>query len=399
MLQETKKFIQASAKNQNLDSETAKFLLTNKIGQTIMNISKAKKGYVRFLELRNFHQVIENFLTPEQLACFDLFCDFNNAKNAINCILDAIESNTQITYDTFNNQSKITAKDWSKFKGIITYADFYGNLTEEQQKSFESIAHNWLDFFHNGKSTFEFFQINDGTFKAGDYVIGYDPTYSNQFFTRIFQASPNGFITALDDKGYFTLSSVSAPKVVKSEMIPAEIREKLDETFAKFEEEVEIYRNDVIAKEIAKAERLEAQEAKEMARQEREAKKAKELEAKNKEREEVFLHLQKIKLDTPEKIKDMATKLNASNLSKEQMEKMRAKVRKAKEKLGIAQSKPSKRPTATTSTKSERLEATATGKPKAIYEFNADDEQPEATTATEPEAPKKAPRKAKATAK
>lgn len=371
MLTETKKFIAQSAKAQNLTPEMTAFLMQNKIIISIANIKKTKKG-ISFTEIRNFHECKEIELTKAQLPCYDLFNDFDGkTKNAINTILNAIEEDRDLNHTDIKNQGAITAKGYEALKKIKYYNDFYEALTPEQQKTFERIAQNYLNFFHNGLSTFDFFAIQgeNNQLETGDYATGYDTMTSNRFFTRILQATPGGYITGVDNGGYFSLSTFSKPEKIAKEAIPEDILQEIDETYEKFDSDVEIHKNDIIAKEIKKAARLQAEADKEAARLEKLEKEAKAQAAKAEKAKPIFNKLNKMKLDSKEAITKIVKEINESDLAKDQISTLKEKIALAKTALGI---EPRKAPGADKK-EAPKAEIQANKKPSKAFEMEPEE--------------------------
>ena len=96
MNKEFKQFINALV----IDPIVKAFLLINKMIFTIANIQIDKRtGSVSFDAITNYSLVEKVTLTRTERKVWDLFCEFNNAKNATAVILEAIESGGSITSD------------------------------------------------------------------------------------------------------------------------------------------------------------------------------------------------------------------------------------------------------------------------------------------------------------
>lgn len=234
MKAEIKKFVTGLG----LTQETISFIEKNKMSMAVLNVEFGKNKSVNFGMVSNFYIVEEVSLSRDEQAVFDLFYDFNSVKNGMAVILHSIETGNPITDETYNQQSKITpAKELPK---VVTFPQFWATLSQEEKTKAVKIATEWLNENHIGETSFDFFTINgtgDAEIKDGDYLIGYDETNSMKSYTKVLQASPNGFITCVNNGSYFTLNRSFRPRVVAKEVIPAKIAEILDATFEKLSEE------------------------------------------------------------------------------------------------------------------------------------------------------------------
>jgi len=355
MQSEVKKFI---ANLDGLTEEQRKFLTANKMTFAVTNVSVDKKaGTVSFDSVTDFHIVERVTLNKDEQKVWDLFNDFNSPKNAMAVILNCIESNTGVNAESYKNQGKITpSREMPKVK---TFSQFWATLNEEEQKKAIGVADGWLKSNHIAETSFEFFFIN-GTngvnLQSGDYVLGYDATYGQQLATRVLQASPNGFVTCLDNGGYFTLSGNSKPQVVSKESLPAEIVEVLDKTFDKINEETQEHKDYRLEKAVKSTEKEAEAQAKAEAKAQKEAKKLEEQAKKDAENVKLQAELEAMALNTPEAIKEAVEKLNQSKLAKETKETFRTKIKEAREQMK-AQAVESK--------KAEKVETEPKAQPKA----------------------------------
>lgn len=234
MKSEIKKFVTGLG----LTPEQIAFVEKNKMSMAILNVVFGKNKSVKFDMVTNFHIFEEVELSRDEQAVFDLFYDFNSTKNGIAVILHSIETGNSITDDTYNQQSKLTpAKELPK---VVTFPQFWATLSQEEKTNAVKIATDWLTENHIGETSFDFFTINgtgDAEIKESDYLTGYDETNSMKTYSRVLQASPNGFVTCVNNGSYFTLNRSFRPKVVAREVIPAKVLEILDATFDKLSEE------------------------------------------------------------------------------------------------------------------------------------------------------------------
>ena len=308
------------------------FILINKLGFAIFNIVFGKNGIVTFDTLSQFNVVESLSLDKPAQMVFDLFHDFNSTKNAIAVILHTIENNGTISDESYKNQSKITpaVEDYPK---NATFAQFWAFLTDDQKAEAVRIAKAWLVSEHIAETSFEFFLTNGTngvTLEDGQYVMGYDAMTGKKAMTRIFQASPGGLVTAIDNGGHFTLPKSFRAEVVSREQMPKEVTEILDEKYDALTEQADeqkTYRLDNAIKAADKAAEIAAKaEAKaEKTKAAEELKKS--TDAKKKAE---FDRLMALKLTSDDAIAKAAGDLNNAKLAKEQVEKVRAKIKDAK---------------------------------------------------------------------
>lgn len=333
---ELKKFIKGI---EGLTADVIAFLLTNKMAFAVTNVEKNNKtGVVTLQTVTNFH-IVENFsMTKDEQKVWDLFNDFTSAKNATAVILDCIESNTFVTSESYKNQGKITPKQ--ELPKINTFCKFWELLDEGSKAQAVTIAERWLADNHINETSFDFFFVNGTngvTLKAGDYVTGYDSHYGQTYYTRVFQASEKGFVTCLDNGGYFSLSGSSKPSVVSRESVPAEISKILDEVFVKLNDEVEEqkeyrlnkamkFNEKITLEEVKKAEKEEKAKAKEEAKALADAEKLK-----------VFEELNTMEINSIDDIKSAVEKMNSAKLAKEQTEIVRTRFNTIKDDLKAKQ--------------------------------------------------------------
>ena len=233
-----KKDVKAFVLGLGLTPEQVSFIETNKMSMAILNVVFGKNKSVTFDMVTNFH-IVENVeLSRDEQAVFDLFYDFNSVKNGVAVILHSIENGNAITDATYNQQSKLTPS--VELPKVDTFLQFWALLTQEQKTQAVKLATDWLIENHINETSFDFFIINGQnglTMAEGDYIIGYDETQSMKTYTKVLQASPDGFVTGVNNSTYFTLNRSFRPRVVARELVPMEIADILDATFDKLTEE------------------------------------------------------------------------------------------------------------------------------------------------------------------
>lgn len=251
MKSEIKKFVTGLG----LSTEMTAFLLANKLSFTITNIVKEKNGTVSFDAVSDYWKVEKTTLTKDEQPVWDLYHDFNSNKNAANVLMNAIETKTRITDESYDSQSKITPSTGALKS--MTFVEFWGSLTQEQKTEGVVIGKQWLQENHIFKTSFEFFAINDQdvTFEEGDYLLGYDETYGTRLATRVLQASPNGFITCVDGEGLFSMGHFFRPEKVAKESLNAKVVEIIDNMYDGLNAESSQMKIDRIEKAIDIADR------------------------------------------------------------------------------------------------------------------------------------------------
>lgn len=251
MKSEIKKFVTGLG----LTPEMTAFLLANKLSFTITNIVKEKNGTVSFDAVTNYWKVEKTTLTKDEQPVWDLYHDFNSNKNGANVLMNAIETKTRITDDSYDNQSKITPSNGALKS--MTFVEFWATLTQEQKTEGVAIGKQWLQENHIFKTSFEFFAFNnqDVTFEEGDYLLGYDETYGTRLATRVLQASPNGFITCVDGEGLFSMGHFFRPEKVAKESLNAKVVKIIDNMYDALNEESSQMKSDRIEKAMDIADR------------------------------------------------------------------------------------------------------------------------------------------------
>lgn len=333
MTTEVKNFIKGI---EGLTPAQRDFLNKNCMTFAVTNIKQNADGSVEFESVTDFHLVEQVKLTKSEQKVWDLFNDFNSAKNASNVIMNAIENKKSIGAEDYKQQGKITASEKYNFKNVQTFSQFWALLDDEDKKSAVITAQKWLKDNHIDETSFEFFFVNGTngvTLNNGDYVLAYDATYGQQLATRVFQASEGGLVTCLDDGGYFTLSANSRPTPTSKEALPKEIVESLDKTFDKLTEDTADHKEYRLEQAIKRTERIAKETAKIEAKKQKEATKEAEAKAKTEAKEKAYNELIALELNSPEAIKTAVEKLNSAGLDKEKIAEVRAKMKKAKDDL------------------------------------------------------------------
>lgn len=388
-----KKFIATVA---GQDETLKSFLPSNLLALAIVGVTRHDDGSVSFTEVADFSKVINYTLTKEEQVAWDLFNDFRSPKNATNVILHCIDNNIPIDGKIFDKEGKITAlriigrdevkKDdkvitegitpQPEFKKVVNFNDFWALLDEEDRKKVVLLAKNWLKAFHIDSVSFDFFQINDGSYGKGTYVMAYDGTQADTFYTRVLQECPNGFITCVGNDGVFSLSTQTQPQIIDREVVPAKLVDKLDKQYDKFQEDLAIYREDRLGKALKQSERdAKAAEAEAKKAEEKKAKEAEKL-AADQGKEKVMNELLALPMDTENQVAVVVGKLNTAGLNKVRKDKVKEAIKAAKAKIKEA-------------AKKAETEAKAKNEPKEDGKADTQPKTPEAKKEGEKATPKK----------
>lgn len=378
----TKKFIT----DLGFSKEMTTFLLNDNIVDfTILNIEKKKGGIFHFQTITDFHKIENHELDKNGLKALELFQNFRTSKNAIACILKAIETKGAINAETFKNQSKITPATYTdKEKALKTFGQLWATLTNDQKAIYGDIASEWMVAEGLELTNLEFFHINGDhgkTFEKGQYLRMADSVYGQRLFAVVIQASPKGFISATDGEEIFTLSAESAKRceIIASEQLTPEAREFFTATMkelaeesaerktAKLEAGAKAHeRNAKIAEaEQAKAEKIEL------------ANKAKE--AKSKASAEELNALKSLSMTTKEEVDAVVKKINLSTALLPEHKKDLAETIKNVKATFKKQAETIKEPATETAPAGETPKATNRPKrnPQTIEEIIKEDAQSE----------------------
>lgn len=250
---ETTKFI----KGLGLSVETTNFLLKdNRSDSALINIIKNDDGSVTFDEVNNFYQVKSHTLNEDGQKVYELFAEYRRPKNAIACILKAIESELTIR-QSLEKESNHTPADYSdEVKALKDFYDFWAFLTDAQKIEAGKLATEWMLENNIVTTTFDYFFINGTgglTLENGQIVKFYDPVYGINIHSKIFQASPNGLVSLIDhNKDVYALSAEISQKleVISEETAPTEDVTALTEIYKNLLEEAEIRKIDKLEKAV-----------------------------------------------------------------------------------------------------------------------------------------------------
>ena len=313
---ETKKFFTGLTNDKNLATFLQK---ENLIDFAILNIERGENGIFKFTTITDFHKIEFHELDKAGQQSFELFQNFRNSKNAIACILKAIESNGDITPETFQMQSKITpttAIYTEEAKKCKTFGEFWAILTPEQKATFGTIADKWATEAGYDMTNFEFFHINGENgieLKAGQFLKLTDSVYGQKLYAIVTQVSPNGFISVMDGQEIFTLGAETAKKleILDPKKVPAETKEFFDLAKTNLDEELQIRKTAKI--EIAMKAKAKADEAQKIAeaKAEKLKKATEEKEAKAKASADEMEALLKESMTTKEEVSKVVEKINA----------------------------------------------------------------------------------------
>jgi len=378
----------------------------NLIDFSILNIEKHKGGIVTFMTITDFHKIENHRLDKAGQKSFELFQTFKNSKNAIACILKAIETEIPSTIDaeTFKAQSKLTPATYTnKEKSLKTFGDFWNFLTPEQKISFGIVADTWMVTEGFETTNFDFFYTNDGKGGAiltkGQFIRITDSVYGKRIFAMVTQASPNGFVSVMDGEEIFTLSKETASKMrlLTPEELPAEALEFFNATFKELEEDLSMSKTKKIEAGIIAKDKKDVSDKIQLEKDT----KLKEIQEKAKidgiASAKEFKILDALKLETTEEIAKIVNMINAdgSNLITADKKALSEKIKTAK----LAIKTKAEALKATDKEKADKLKEdkkTATATPPAGTE-----PAPAMEPATEPkaEAEPKAPARPKRTPK
>lgn len=368
---ETKKYLQAiTGDNKALFNFLSK---ENLMDLAIFDIKIDENGNTEFSTISDFYRLDSHNLNRGGQFAYELFNTFRNPKNAIASILLHLENKKPITATTLENQAKNTPKNYTiEHKKLKSFADFWGYLSEKEQNSYSDLATAYFSAQGIEQTSFEFFFINGAgkTLKAGDYIKLHDPVYGHKFISRVAQASPNGFVTLVDDGGLLTLSAESAQKLemLDEKDLSKEAKEFFTLAYNEFKEAGEIERTKELEKG-AKAyfAKLEAdkiaEEKAENAKKKLETSTAK------------LAELKAIPLKTEADVTALVKKINTNkpNLTKEHQAELTKKIEVVKEKLAKKQAEtpktaknPETKPTRPRRQSAPKGEATVITPPNAI---------------------------------
>lgn len=309
----TKKFITGLG----LSTEITNFLLKGNLTDfSIFNIEKKDAGIVSFMTVTDFHKVEALELTPIEQGIWELFMQFNNAKNATACLLKALEDKKPITDETFNLQTKITPKEYKpEHKAVKSYSEFIALMTPEQKTALEQIARDYAIFagFETTNFDFQFVNGENGLeLEAGQHVRFFDPIYGQKVYSKVFQASPKGLVTLLEEGGTFTLSAETAKsiEILADEATPAGVKEYFNELVTDEMTKIEERKTMKLerAEKIADAQALKAKADAEKA--EKAALKLKADKIAEAKSQKAMEKLQKLPMDTKENCDKLVDKIN-----------------------------------------------------------------------------------------
>lgn len=331
---ETKKFISGLGQTKEITA----FLNANLVDYAIINLTRNADNTITFTSILDFHIVETHTLDTAGQRAFELFGQFRNSKNAIACLLKAIETKKPITDDTFKNQSKITpAKYETAEKALKTFGTFYAYLTDAQKAELSKISENWMKEagFKDLMTDFYFINGENGlNLKEKQIIKIYDPVYGQHIYSMVFIASPNGIVTCIDDEAVFSLSAESAKTIelVDSKKAPAEVSEFFLEKFNQYTEECEERKTDKLEKAI----KLDDQRKKALKIANERAEKAevskKALEAKNVISAKELKAFEKMKMTTKEEIEAVTKMIESKDevLTRAHKRDLMEKVKKSK---------------------------------------------------------------------
>lgn len=352
MSKENKNFIESL----KLSAERTKAILSNKMNLAIFNIIMTAK-LITFDAITDWSILETIELKPADLPIWDIFSNFRTTKNAINTMLAIAEGGKKLNAQTWKEQSRITPKREIE---ATTFKTFFDALSTEEKNTLRSQCVAWYNECRYTEIP-NFFEMNllnkGGKLQNGTYILYTQKPYS--YYARIFQTNKDGWVSVVDEKGFFTLLAESSVEVIDAKVIPAEMRVAIDANFDQYTEAGEIARDKALDRWRKLAEK-EAQ-AREKAELKAEAEEAKNL---------LFQNLQSLKLTSEAKIKDAIAKLNQAKLPKTQQAEIKNKIETARTALKAKKTAPKAEapkatPEAGNKAKATPTKATATTRKRA----------------------------------
>lgn len=287
--------------NNALEAKGLNFNILNslKMANSFANIERGEKT-TKFSYTDKFFN-IENYELPNgALFAFELFTfTFKSLRNAIHCTLKTIAERREFTEKIYSNQSNISyLKITAEQKKIKNFNNLLATLSEEDKEYFFKISERRMRDFGYFENQFDFFYISNGKEKLteGQTISIIDNLSGFAQIFKIFQISPNGFITLIDKQGgFFTLTNFSFSQMQTKINIDATLERELQNSYEKNLEEIRIDREEAYDKAFKAFEKAKEREEKEAKKIAEAKKKAEEKEAMAKARAEEEAKNQKAK--------------------------------------------------------------------------------------------------------